>query len=412
MKIRNVKAIEILDSRGTPTIESFIELENGITAKASVPSGASTGKYEAYELRDNDPNRYFGKGVQKAVNNVNNVIAKEIIGFDISAPEKIDLKMLAMDGTENKTHLGANAILSVSLAVFRALAYTLHIPLWKALSTYYFPHLTPNFPRLMVNVVNGGKHANWNFDIQEFMICPRDLGPSKSLETACEVFHQLAGVLTEKGLGLLVGDEGGFSPALSSNTEVFEVLMNAIKNSGHIPGTNVEFAIDSAASEFYDNGKYYFRKEKTEMIPQELINYYLFLKSKYPIISFEDPFAEDDWNSFSMFTARANSIVVGDDLYTTNVKRIAKGIETHATNAVLIKLNQIGTLYETVEAINMCKKNALKTVISHRSGETEDTFIADLSYACGSEFIKTGSVTRSERLAKYNRLLEIEKKEI
>lgn len=412
MKIRNVKAIEILDSRGTPTIETFVELENGTTAKASVPSGASTGKYEAYELRDNDPDRYFGKGVQKAINNVNNVIAKEIIGLDIASPEKIDLKMLAIDGTENKTHLGANAILSVSLAVFRALGYALHMPLWKALSTYYFPHLTPNFPRLMVNVVNGGKHAGWNFDIQEFMICPKDTIPSKALETAGEVFHQLAGILSEKNLGLLVGDEGGFSPLLSSNIEVFDILMDAIKGSGHVPGENVDFAIDSAASEFYDNGKYFFRKEKIEMIPQELINYYLSLKSKYPIISFEDPFAEDDWNSFSRFTEKANSIVVGDDLYTTNVKRITKGIEKQATNAVLIKFNQIGTLYETVEAINMCKKNSLQTVISHRSGETEDSFIADLSYACGSEFIKAGSVTRSERLAKYNRLLEIEKKEI
>lgn len=412
MKIRNVNAIEILDSRGTPTIETFVELENGTTAKASVPSGASTGKYEAYELRDNDPNRYFGKGVQKAVNNVNNVIAKGIVGLDIASPEKIDLKMLAMDGTENKTHLGANAILSVSLAVFRALGYALHMPLWKALSTYYFPHLTPSFPRLMVNVVNGGKHAGWNFDIQEFMICPKDPVPSQALETAGEVFHQLAGILSEKNLGLLVGDEGGFSPLLSSNIEVFDVLMDAIKGSGHIPGENVDFAIDSAASEFYDNGKYFFRKEKIEMIPQELINYYLSLKSKYPIVSFEDPFAEDDWSSFTRFTEKADSIVVGDDLYTTNVKRITKGIEKQATNAVLIKLNQIGTLYETVEAINMCKKNSLQTVISHRSGETEDSFIADLSYACGSEFIKAGSVTRSERLAKYNRLLEIEKKEI
>jgi enolase len=412
MKIRNVKAIEVLDSRGTPTIESFVELENGTVSKASVPSGASTGKYEAYELRDNDPDRYFGKGVQKAVNNVNNVIAKEIIGLDVSSPEKIDLKMLAMDGTENKTHLGANAILSVSLAVFRSLASTLKIPLWKALSKYYFPSYKTGFPRLMVNVVNGGKHANWSFDIQEFMICPKDTLPSKALQIAGEVFHQLAGILSDRKLGLLVGDEGGFSPVLSSNIEVFEILMEATKKSRHKPGVDVDFAIDAAASGFYDNGKYFFKKEKIEMIPQELINYYLSLKAKYPIISFEDPFAEDDWNSFTIFTEKSNSIVVGDDLYTTNVKRIAKGIERHATNAVLIKLNQIGTLYETVEAIGMCKKNNLQTIISHRSGETEDSFISDLSYACGSEFIKAGSVTRSERLAKYNRLIEIEEREI
>lgn len=412
MKIKSIKSLEILDSRGNPTLETYVRLENGIEARASVPSGASTGKYEAYELRDNDPNRYFGKGVARAVSNVNNILSNELRGFDIIQPEKIDQKMIQIDGTPNKSSLGANAILSVSLAVFRALAMSMKLPLWKALSTYYFHDTKPAFPRLMINVINGGKHANWNFDIQEFMISPHEDLPSKSLETASEIFHQIAGVLTEKSLGLLVGDEGGFSPALSSNSEVFEVLMSAIKNSGHFPGENVDLAIDSAASEFFDNGKYFFRKEGIEMLPSELIKYYLDLKLKYPIISYEDPFAEDDWSTFSEFTRKTDALVVGDDLYTTNVNRIQMGIEKKATSAVLIKLNQIGTLYETVEAILLCKKNGLKTVISHRSGETEDNFIADLSYASASEFLKAGSVTRSERLAKYNRLLEIEKTEI
>lgn len=410
MKITKIKSIEVLDSRGKPTIRTFVFLDNDVFASSSVPSGASTGSNEAVELRDNGKNRYFGFGVKKAVENVNKIIAPKLIGqkIDETSFEKIDKLMIEIDATENKSYLGANAILSVSQALIRVFALAVKKPLWQVLNQVYFAGKKPSFPRLMVNVINGGKHASWNFDIQEFMISPTKNSPSQAVQVASEIFQQLGKNLKEKGFSTLVGDEGGYSPALKNNQEVFEVILESAKKINYQNGEDFNLAIDSAASEFYENDFYYFKKENKKLTTDELIAYYKNLKNQYQIFSFEDPFEENDWNGFKKFTREIDAMVVGDDLYTTNPNLIKKGIKEEATNAVLIKPNQIGTIFETAQAINLAKNNGWKVIVSHRSGETEDSFIADLAYASSADFIKTGSMCRSERLAKYNRLIEIE----
>ncbi len=410
MKITNIRALEVLDSRGNPTVRAFVELEDGTIHSSSVPSGASTGSHEAVELRDGDSNRYNSKGVLKAVGNVNTKIKDVILGMD-SDPNAIDDRLIELDGTNNKENLGANAILSVSQAVVRASAHAEKKRLWKFMNDYYFAGKTVSFPKLLVNIVNGGKHASWNFDIQEFMIVPNITTPSESVRIAAEIFHSLGKVLEDRNLSTLVGDEGGYSPALSSNEEVFEVIIEAAKNAGYENVNDYRFSVDVASTEFYKDGKYELKKQGRQLTGEELIKYYQEIGVKNNILSFEDPFAEDDWEHHKIFADMAEKfrfITIGDDLFVTNPKRIQRGIDEKAANAVLIKINQIGTIKETVEAINMTHKAGWKTAISHRSGETEDSFIADLAYACGSEFIKTGSMSRSERLSKYNRLLEIE----
>lgn len=415
MKISKISAIEILDSRGNPTVKAYVELENGVVGSAAVPSGASTGTYEAVELRDNDKRRYQGKGVQNAVTNVNSTLASLLVGHDISDLSAIDQKMITADGTENKSKLGANAILAVSLAATRAYAQFQQKPLWHAIHEYYFTDVKVGFPRLMANIVNGGRHADWQFDLQEFMICPIANKPSESVRIASEIFHSLGKKIKEKKLLTLVGDEGGYAPAFNSNEEVFETIDEAAESVEYKRPVDYTFALDCAASEFYENGTYLFKKTNEKKTAVELTEYYSHIGQKYTIQSFEDAFAEDDWEAFTHFTSMANQfkfIVVGDDLFVTNPKRIKTGIDKKAANALLVKVNQIGSLYETVEAIKLCRENNWKVIISHRSGETEDSFIADLAVACGADFIKTGSLCRSDRVAKYNRLIEIEKREI
>lgn len=410
MRISDIHAIEILDSRGKPTVRTFITLENGMVASSSVPSGASTGKHEAVELRDGDKNRHHGQGVQKAVENVNSLIKQKVKGMNVNDIAELDRVMLEIDGTENKAKLGANAILSVSQAAVRAGALANNLPLWKFIHQTFFSAHKPQFPRLMVNIVNGGKHAGWNFDIQEFMIVPTTNIPSKSTQVAAEIFHQLGKNLKKQKLSTLVGDEGGFSPLLSSNEDVIDNIITSGQELNYKNGSEFELALDCASTEFFEGGKYIMKKTNQELSGEELLKYYLQLQEKYHVCSYEDPFSEDDWDNFRKFTEASNNkyIVVGDDLFVTNPKRIQKGIENHSANAVLVKLNQIGSVTETVQAIKMTKDNGWKAIISHRSGETEDTFIADLAYACAADFIKTGSMSRSERLAKYNRLIEIE----
>lgn len=411
MKITSLKAIEILDSRGKPTVRAFVTLDDGSVHAASVPSGASTGSHEAHELRDGDEKRHLGQGVLKAVDNINGPIAKKIVGMDSTNPRTIDEKMLSLDGTEHKEKLGANAILAVSLAVHRAAAHAAKQPLWQFINTYYFSDRKPSFPRLMVNVINGGKHAGWNFDIQEFMIMPVSTKPSESTRIAAEIFQQLGKNLKKRALSTLVGDEGGYSPALSSNEEVFEIIEESAKQLGYERNKDFHFAVDVASTEFYENGNYILKKTNESKTSEEMIQLYSEIGQKYNIQSFEDPFAEDDWSTFSKFTELAEKFhfaVVGDDLLVTNPKRIKTAIEKRAANAVLVKLNQIGSVAETVDAIQMAVQAGWKFIISHRSGETEDTFIADFAYGSGADMIKTGSMSRSERLAKYNRLIEIE----
>ncbi|MDO8270144.1 MAG: phosphopyruvate hydratase [Candidatus Levybacteria bacterium] len=417
MIITNVQSLEILDSRGNPTVRTLITLEDNSVHSSSVPSGASTGSHEAVELRDEDNTRYMGKGVLTAVENVNTTIKDAIVGMEAD-PNTIDSKLLQLDGTENKANLGANAILSVSQAVVRAAAHTENVPLWKFMFEYYFKdqspntnHHSPSFPQLLVNIVNGGKHASWNFDIQEFMVVPNIKTPSESVRIAAEIFHSLGKVLKARKLSTLVGDEGGFSPQLNSNEEVLDAIIEAAKNAGYENVKDFRLSLDVASTEFFKDGKYELKKQNKWLSPEELTTYYTNIGQKYNILSFEDAFAEDDWEAWTNFTDMAEKfkfITIGDDLLVTNPERIRRAIDEKAANAVLVKVNQIGTIKETVEAINMAHSAGWKTAISHRSGETEDSFIADLAYACGSEFIKTGSMSRSERLAKYNRLLEIE----
>jgi enolase len=407
-KIDMVFAREILDSRGNPTIEVEVGLSDGGWGQAAVPSGASTGEFEALELRDGDPKRYFGKGVLTAAQNVNNTIGPAIIGMDPFDQSLIDNTMIELDGTPNKAKLGANALLGVSLAVARAASDSLGIPLYRYIGGLNVHRL----PMPMMNIVNGGKHAGNNLDLQEFMIVPKG-GESfrEALRIGAEVFHSLARILSQRGLTTGVGDEGGFAPDLKSNEQGIEIILDGIENAGYRPGEDVVLALDAAASSFYKDGMYIFGKsDRSERDSSMMIDFYADLVDRYPIVSIEDGLDENDWENWKALTQRLGDRVqiVGDDLYVTNPERIARGIKEKSSNAVLIKLNQIGTLTETLRAIEMTHRVGWRTIISHRSGETEDSFIADLSVAAGSGQIKTGSLSRSERLCKYNRLLRIE----
>lgn len=403
-KIKDIKAREILDSRGNPTVEVDVLLESGAKGRAAVPSGASTGSKEALELRDNDPKRYQGKGVIKAVNNVNTIIKGTLIGLESSHQRQIDETMIKLDGTENKTNLGANATLGVSLAVLKATAKEKNIPLYK----FFGDEIS--LPRPMMNILNGGAHADNNLDFQEFMIIPNAKNFKETLRIGSEVFHTLKKVLKENGFNTGVGDEGGFAPNLNTNEEALDMLMEAIKEAGYTPGKDVNFALDVAASEFYEDGIYNLKGANKKLTSNELVDYYQTLIDKYPIISIEDPVDEEDWKGFRKMTEKYGDKIqlVGDDLFVTNIKYLQKGIDNKAGNAILIKLNQIGTFTETLETINLAKENGYKTIISHRSGETEDVTIADLAVALNLGQIKTGSLSRSERTAKYNELLRIE----
>ncbi len=411
MKIKDIHAREVLDSRGTPTVAAEVVLVSGISAEATVPSGASTGVHEALELRDGDPSRYFGKGVSKAVSNVNDIIAPELIGHSVFEQIAIDRIMRELDGTPDKSRLGANAILAVSLAVAKAAAAYMRIPLYRYLGT-------PNsnvLPVPMMNIMNGGSHSDSPIAFQEFMIRPVGaLNFAEGLRIGAEVFHSLKKVLNDRGLNTAVGDEGGFAPKISGTDEALQLIIMAIEDAGYIPGRDVTLALDCASSEFYKDGMYDYRifegSEASVLSTDEQIDYLKRLIEKYPIDSIEDGMAEDDWQGWERLTAELGNRcqLVGDDLFVTNVDYLAKGIMTGVANAILIKLNQIGTLTETLETIAMAQRNGYKTIISHRSGETEDTFIADLSVATNSGQIKTGSLSRSERIAKYNRLLKIE----
>ncbi len=407
--IEKIKAREILDSRGTPTVEVDVILASGVMGRAAVPSGASTGAYEAIELRDGEENRYKGKGVLKAVKNVNAVIAPKLKGLDALDQVAIDRLMIKLDGTDNKSELGANAILGVSLAVAKAAAAASGLPLYR----YIGGAKANTLPVPMMNILNGGKHADWNIDLQEFMIMPFG-APNfhEALRMGSEVFQSLKGVLKKKGLNTNVGDEGGFAPALKANEEACEVIIQAIEKAGYKPGKEVFLALDPASTEFFDADKkvYNLKSEKKTKTSAEMVDYYEGLVKKYPIRSIEDGLSEDDWAGWQLLTKRIGAKVqlVGDDLYVTNTKRIVKGIETNASNSVLIKLNQIGSLTETLEAIEMAQRNGWTAVVSHRSGETEDTTISDLVVATCAGQIKTGSVCRTDRICKYNQLLRIE----
>ncbi len=408
-EILDVLAREILDSRGNPTVEVEVLLESGDIGVAAVPSGASTGEHEAVELRDGDKDRYNGKGVLKAVQNVNEIIADEIIGWDSTEQLDIDRKMIELDGTENKGNLGANAILGVSLAVAKASAQALGLPLYNYLGGVNAKTL----PVPMMNILNGGKHADNNVDLQEFMIMPVNAASFReALRMGAEVFHSLKGVLKSKNYNTSVGDEGGFAPDLKSNEEAVEVILEAITKAGMKPGEDVYIALDPASSEFFDAKRnlYVLSSEKKELSADKMVDYYADWVKKYPIISIEDGMAEDDWAGWKLMTDKlGNKIqIVGDDLFVTNTKRLQKGIDMGVTNSILIKLNQIGTLTETLDCIQMAQRAGFTTVISHRSGETEDSTIADVAVAVNAGQIKTGSTSRSDRIAKYNQLLRIE----
>jgi enolase len=407
-EIINIHAREILDSRGNPTVEAEVALLSGIIGRASVPSGASTGEHEMLELRDGDKKRYLGKGVLKAVNNVLDKIAPEIIGMDCRNQREIDYEMIALDGTENKSVLGANAILSVSLACAKAAAEALELPLYQ----YIGGVIAHDIPVPMCNIINGGQHADNNVDIQEFMVMP--VGAEnfrEGLRMTAEVFHNLKAVLKAKGYNTAVGDEGGFAPNLKSNEEALSLIMTAIEKAGYKPGKDCFIALDPAASSFYSKGKYHLAAEKKPIkTSAEMVAFYADLVKKYPIISIEDGLAEDDWKGWKLMTDTLGDKIqiVGDDLFVTNQKRLKKGISLGVANSILIKLNQIGTLTETLETIQCAKEAGYTTVISHRSGETEDTCMADIAVATNGGQIKSGSMSRTDRLAKYNQLLRIE----
>ena len=407
-EIINVNAREILDSRGNPTVEAEVTLSSGITGRAAVPSGASTGEHEMLELRDGDKSRYLGKGVIKAVNNVTQKIGPEIIGMDCLCQKEIDYAMISLDSTENKGSLGANAILGVSLACARAAATVMELPLYR----YIGGVMATDIPVPMCNILNGGQHADNNVDIQEFMIMPVGAACFKEgLRMCAEVFHHLKAVLKSKGHNTAVGDEGGFAPNLKSNEEALALIMEAIEKAEYKPGKDIFIAIDAAASSFYIDGKYVLAAEKKpNKTAEEIVSFYQGLVKKYPILSIEDGLAEDDWDGWKLLTEKlgAKVQIVGDDLFVTNKIRLEKGIGSGVANSILIKLNQIGTLTETLETIQRAKEAGYTTVISHRSGETEDTFMADVAVAANCGQIKSGSVSRSERLAKYNQLLRIE----
>ena len=406
--IEMVLAREVLDSRGNPTVEVEIHLSGGAVGRAIVPSGASTGEHEAIELRDGDPDRYLGKGVLRAIENIREKIAPEILGEDATDQVLIDRVMLELDGTENKSNLGANAILGVSMAVAHAAAEIVGLPLYRYLGGVGARTL----PVPMMNVLNGGSHADNNVDIQEFMLVPvggKTFGDA--LRIGAEVFHNLKKVLVGRGYATSVGDEGGFAPNLKSNAEALEVIVEAIEKAGYEPGRQVGLALDVAASEFYAGGNYVLKaEEQTEFSAEDLIAFYSKLLEEYPILSIEDGLAEDDWSGWQKLTTELGPkvMLVGDDLFVTNTKRLRQGIDQGVCNSILIKLNQIGSVTETLEAIDLATRNGYTSVVSHRSGETEDTTIADLAVALNTGFIKTGSLSRSERIAKYNRLLRIE----
>ncbi len=402
-KIKDVVGREILDSRGNPTVEVDVILESGIVGRASVPSGASTGEREALELRDGG-SRFMGKGVLKAVEHVNNELKNLVVGMDVYDQKALDYAMINLDGTETKSKFGANAILGISMAAMRAAALEKGMPLYKYVGDGTL------LPVPMMNIINGGAHADNKLDFQEFMIIPQANTIHDRVRIGSEVFHNLKKVLNEKGLATGVGDEGGFAPDLNSNTEGFELIMEAIKKAGYEPGRDVKMAIDVAASEFYKNGKYELVGEGKSLTTDELIEYYKELVSKYPIISIEDPVDENDWEGFRKITEELGSKIqlVGDDLFVTNKKCLQMGIDNHAGNAILLKVNQIGTITETLETIDLARKNGYNTVISHRSGETEDTTIADLAVGLSLGQIKTGSMSRTDRICKYNQLMRIE----
>jgi len=414
LKIKKVEAIEVLDSRGNPTVQAKVILEDNSCGTAIVPSGASTGSFEAVELRDNDTNRYMGKGVLKAVENVNTIIAKELEGENVFEQEKIDKKLIELDGTENKSKLGANATLGVSLAVARAATKSLGLELYQ----YIGGINAKTLPLPMMNILNGGKHAGNTVNIQEFMIMPKSAPNfAEGLRMCTEIYHTLKKVLKDKKLSIGIGDEGGFAPNLATDEEALELIMEAVQKAGYKPKQDIVLALDIASTEMYEeakkigeNGKYYFWKTKQLKTVDEMIDYLQNLTEKYPIVSIEDGLAEEDWDGWKKLNERLGKKIqlVGDDLFVTNINRLKKGVEEKSCNSILIKLNQIGTLTETLETIEYAKKHGFTTVISHRSGETEDTTIADLAVAVNAGQIKTGAPARTDRVAKYNRLLNIE----
>ncbi len=411
-KIIDIRAREILDSRGNPTVEVRVEAEGGVLAKAAVPSGASTGAHEALELRDGDPKRYGGLGVLRAVANVNETLRKKLVGMDVAAQRRIDDAMLAADGTENKSRLGANAILGVSLAVARAAAASQHLPLYASLRAAFGVKKPPAMPLPMMNIMNGGRHADFAIDIQECMVIPKLPTFRERVRAGSETFHALGRILKKKGFVTTVGDEGGYAPKLAANEKAFALIIDAIEDAGYAPGKDVMLGADVAASEFYDEKKdrYVMRVDKKTLTGGQLTAVYEGWLKKYPLMLLEDGLAEDDWENWTALTAKLGKklTLIGDDIFVTNVRRIEQGISHRVANAVLIKVNQIGSLSETMDAIFLAQKHGYKIAISHRSGETADTFIADLAVAVGADFIKTGSLSRSERLEKYNRLMEIE----
>jgi len=406
-KIKNIHAREILDSRGNPTVECDLELQNGSFGRAAVPSGASTGIHEALELRDGDQNRYMGKGVKKAVQNINELIKNEVVGKNFDNYKAFDKALLSLDGTENKSNLGANATLAASLAFAKSLA--------NNNSTTFYQYISENedflLPVPMMNIINGGSHADNDVDIQEFMIAPVGATSfSEALRYGCEIFHSLKSILKSKNLNTNVGDEGGFAPNVNSSAEVIEIIISAVEKAGLKINKDILLSLDVASTEFYINNKYDLKGEGKIFSSNEMVNYVENLSNNFPIYSIEDGMAEDDWDGWIELTKRIGNKVqlVGDDLFVTNIKRLKTGIEKSAGNAILVKLNQIGTLSETIDAINLGKRNNFSSIISHRSGETEDTIIADLSVAVSAGQIKTGSLSRTDRTAKYNQLLRIE----
>ena len=406
--IAEIRGRQVLDSRGNPTVEAEIFLEGGASARAIVPSGASTGEHEAVELRDGDEQRYMGKGVRKAVENVNGEIAAALTGMDSADQRTLDVEMIALDGTPNKGRLGANAILAVSMAAARASARACELPLYR----YLGGAGANTIPVPMMNILNGGAHADTNVDFQEFMVMPVGAPSfSEALRWGVEVFHTLKGVLKKRGCNTAVGDEGGFAPSLKSNSEAIEVVLEAIQQAGYKPGEQIAIALDPAASGFYQDGKYVFKKsDQSVKSSEDMVRFYAKWTKDYPIVSLEDGLAEDDWDGWALLTKELGGKIqlVGDDIFVTNIERLQQGIDKHVANSILIKLNQIGTVSETLDAIALARRNGYTSVISHRSGETEDTFIADFAVATGAGQIKTGSASRTDRIAKYNQLLRME----
>jgi enolase len=412
MKIASIKGQEILDSRGNPTVEAQVRLENGESVRAAVPSGASTGVHEALELEDEDKDRYEGKGDLKAQFNIDSLIAPELVGMEATQQQKIDKKLLELDGTENKSRLGANAILAVSMAATKAGAETANKPLYAYIAELFGNNAAEfRMPVPMMNVLNGGKHAPGAADMQEYMLMPTG-APSitEAVRWGAEIFHKLGDLLKQEGFQTTVGDEGGYAPPLKNNEEPLKLIMRAIETAGYKPGEQVVMAMDPAASEFYVKGIYQLKAEGRQLDTEGMIDLYAKWLDKYPIKSIEDPLSEDDWAGFTLMTHKLGDKlqIVGDDLFVTNTKRLQKGIDNRAANAILIKVNQIGTVTETIEAIKLADEHGYRSIISHRSGETEDTFIADLAVGSGAGQIKTGSLSRSDRVAKYNQLMRIE----